>query len=98
MVFGERRWFLTPPRYAKIRTGSVIDWFETEYKNSTYRAAHGIIEVTQRPGEILYVPAGWGHAVINTANVVGYSLHFQAYGAGMGESERWAGVGGECLS
>jgi oxalate decarboxylase/phosphoglucose isomerase-like protein (cupin superfamily) len=70
LVFGERRWFLTPPRFAKVRTGSVIDWFEQEYTNITYRADHEVIEVTQRPGEMLFVPSGWGHAVINIGNVV----------------------------
>jgi len=92
LVFGERRWFLTPPRYAKVRTGSVIDWFYNEYQNVTYRSDHGVIEVTQRPGEMMYVPAGWGHAVVNTANVVGYGLHFQSFGPGMGERQRWASV------
>ena len=48
----------------------VIDWFKQDYQNASQRADHGMIELVQRPGEMLYVPAGWGHAVINTANVV----------------------------
>ena len=70
LVFGERRWFLTPPRFAKVRTGSVIDWYKQDYQNASQRADHSMIELIQRPGEMLYIPAGWGHAVINTANVV----------------------------
>lgn len=69
-MFGERRWFLTPPRFAKIRIGPVIDWFKEEYQNTSYRIEHGIVEIMQRPGEMLYVPSGWGHAVINTAKSV----------------------------
>ena len=92
LVFGERRWFLTPPRHAKVYSGSVFKWFTTNYRADSYRSSHELVEVTQRPGEMMYVPSGWGHAVINTANVVGYGLHFQAFGAGMGERQRWAGV------
>ena len=73
LVFGERRWFLTPPRFATVRTDSVVDWFKRDYQNASHRVEHGMVELIQRPGEMLYVPAGWGHAVINTANVVRFA-------------------------
>ena len=78
-MFGERRWFLTPPRLAKVRTGSVIDWFEQEHRNASYRVEHGVIELIQRPGEMLYIPSGWGHAVINTANVVRHARRYNSF-------------------
>merc|ERR1712107_605972 len=37
----------------------------------------GAIEVLQEPGDILYVPAGWGHAVLNVAEyTVSISVEF----------------------
>jgi hypothetical protein len=37
-----------------------------------------VMQCTQRAGDVMYVPAGWGHAVLNTATSVGLAVEFSA--------------------
>ena len=41
------------------------------------------LECTQFAGDVMYVPRGWGHAILNMATSIGYALefatHFQRY-------------------
>jgi hypothetical protein len=33
---------------------------------------------TQRAGDVIFVPGGWGHAVLNTETVIGYAVEFHS--------------------
>ena len=68
---GKKMWALFPPSHSFYDTTPVRDWFERERaaatsssrKNSRRRRKY--MRCIQRPSEIVYVPDGWGHAVIS---------------------------------
>jgi len=76
-VHGWKRWFLYPEGSYPPGDGpgggfSITDWLRTIYP--TLPAARVPIECTQRPGDTMYVPGGWYHAVINLADSVAVTL------------------------
>jgi hypothetical protein len=68
---GEKMWALFPPSHSFYETTPVRDWFEREratresQSGSSSKKYRRYMECVQRPGEIIYVPDGWGHAVIS---------------------------------
>jgi hypothetical protein len=50
----------------------VMQWLEEDYPAVQHRAFHCI----QEPGDIIFVPDGWSHAVQNLAESVGYAFLF----------------------
>ena len=65
--FGRRTWYLRPPSTATYSTEPPRDW---------YGKPRDAIVCEQRAGDILYVPAGWGHAVVNEEPSVGAAVEF----------------------
>ena len=65
--FGRKTWYLRPP---PTSTHSV------EPPRTWRRAPLDAIVCEQRAGDILYVPAGWGHAVVNAEPSVGAAVEF----------------------
>lgn len=59
---GTKRWALLPPRRASMSTVPAQRWFASELPR--LREAHGALECTQRPGDVLVVPELWGHATL----------------------------------
>ena len=86
LVHGHKRWFLTPTPFASYSNKSAWDWYIEDYP--ALRDAHSISECQQRAGEVLYVPSGWGHAVLNTANSIGFSGEFKVH------REQWLDLSG----
>ena len=69
LVEGCKRWVLFPPETPRDESfmqspqiPSAV-WFNTHYHDAI--AQNGVIEVLQKPGETVYVPAGWPHLVLN---------------------------------
>jgi tetratricopeptide (TPR) repeat protein len=75
LVHGEKRWFMLPS----------VSYYGPEYlptlrwlKGGAYQAMQSAtgsdskapLECTQRPGEVLFVPQGWHHAVISLSETV----------------------------
>jgi hypothetical protein len=74
LAFGAKRWYLLPPGLAhKMEPAgggtklSMATMVREVLPSLPYRA----LECTQRAGELLYVPEGWNHGVINLATSVG---------------------------
>ena len=65
--FGRKTWYLRPPSTATYSTEPPRDW---------YGKPRDAIVCEQRAGDILYVPAGWGHAVVNEEPSVGAAVEF----------------------
>ena len=70
VVEGLKRWVLFPYgtdlEKIKMRDPQIPSalWFDKWYDTSLM-AVPGAVEVLQRPGETVYVPAGWPHLVLN---------------------------------
>lgn len=91
MVEGRKRWVLLPPSArhipglewreedgAMVAMGAAL-WFRTAAKEKKMRGAlrlRGAVEVVQGPGELLFVPNGWWHTVINLETTVAYTENY----------------------
>ncbi len=90
LVSGHKRWVLFPPDaprsvlYERIGDHEAITWFDKVYpklvkplKNgSSLASQYGMIELVQRPGEIIFVPSGYYHIVINLDDTVAITQNF----------------------
>ena len=73
LVYGVKRWFLWPPSQAVFEFRHVQDWY-TDYSSGGGAEGGerwerggeggGVVECIQRPGDVVYVPENWGHAVV----------------------------------
>lgn len=75
LVYGQKRWFLYPPNRAFYSKEPVWEWWQ-----ETYRKSPDALECLQYPGDLMFVPDMWGHAVINLREGVGVASEF-IYGA-----------------
>eukprot|EP00434_Breviolum_minutum_P004550 symbB.v1.2.004013.t1/scaffold225.1/size261367/14 len=76
-VHGRKRWFLYPPGQYPPGDGpgggfSLSDWIQLVYPSleDDQRPLECIVEA----GDVVYVPDGWYHAVVNLADTVGVSI------------------------
>ncbi len=65
--FGRKTWYLRPPPTATYSVEPPQHW---------YGEPRDAIVCEQRAGDILYVPGGWGHAVVNEEPSVGVAVEF----------------------
>ena len=86
----EKRWALYPPRSVDKETikprgigldGEAVTWFNKMYPRTTTGEwkARGLpppIDVIQHPGEIMFVPDGWWHAVLNLDHTMAVTQNF----------------------
>jgi tetratricopeptide (TPR) repeat protein len=75
LIYGQKRWFLYPPNKTYYSKKHVWDWWKENYRN-----APDALECVQHPGDMMFVPDMWGHAVINLREGVGVASEF-IYGA-----------------
>mmetsp|Transcript_4835 Transcript_4835/g.8979 ORF Transcript_4835/g.8979 Transcript_4835/m.8979 type:complete len:102 (+) Transcript_4835:1166-1471(+) len=58
-------------------------WFSSHWYEESLKRVPGAIEVLQRPGETVYVPAGWPHLVLNlefsTAITHNYATEYPSF-------------------
>lgn len=74
LVHGRKLWTFLPPQHSLYSTKHISKWI-----NEDYPALHGAgktLQCIQEPGDILFVPDGWAHGVVNLAESVGYALGF----------------------
>ena len=88
LFFGTKQWMITPPRYAGLSDLDSIDWPD---QGSKEHLPDGLpIRFTQRAGDLVIVPAQWGHSTLSDG---GFTL-------GLGVlwcDQRWMNLSaGEC--
>ena len=74
LIYGKKRWFIYPPTEAFYSCQHVWSWWQQQPKPT------GAMECIQYPGDLVFVPDMWGHAVLNLQESVGLAAEF-VYGA-----------------
>uniref|UniRef100_A0A7S3GSE1 JmjC domain-containing protein n=1 Tax=Spumella elongata TaxID=89044 RepID=A0A7S3GSE1_9STRA len=74
LAYGEKQWLLYPPVNAFYSTKPSQELFSSASADAVDES--GAIRVTQRAGDVLYVPPLWGHATLNTAQSIGVAHEF----------------------
>lgn len=74
LIYGKKRWFLYPPTEAFYSRQHVWLWWQQKSKPTD------AIECIQYPGDLMFVPDMWGHAVLNLRESIGLAAEF-VYGA-----------------
>ena len=78
LAFGAKRWALLPPGSARYSTMPAQQWFSTRLPELIDRKV--AIQCVQHPGEAMFVPEGWGHAILNLQPSVGFASEFEQRG------------------
>lgn len=72
-VGGRKRWFVFTPRKTLYSRKTIHRWVKEDYEELAEEDRP--LECVQSPGDIVYVPLDWGHAVLNLdENTFGYAL------------------------
>lgn len=74
LVYGQRRWFLFPPDRATYSTESVWTWWRRLEREEDGDPIAW--ECVQHPGDVVFVPDMWSHAVINLRESIGVNSEF----------------------
>ncbi|PRP88119.1 hypothetical protein PROFUN_04210 [Planoprotostelium fungivorum] len=73
VVRGSKRWLMYPPLQALYSQKHVYRWLQEDYKDM--REEDKPLECIQGPGDVIYVPFDWSHAVLNEEDgTYGYAL------------------------
>lgn len=74
LIEGCKRWIFFPPSYTRFkREEPSAVWFQKSWPLERFLAAY---EFVQSPGETVFVPAGWPHAVLNLERSVAVTHNF----------------------
>lgn len=74
LAYGYKRWLLWPPASSFWTTKHIGRWLGEDYHNATKDTRP--LECRQGPGDVMYVPALWGHGVINLTPTAGFAQEF----------------------
>ena len=81
LVYGQKRWFLYPPDKAFYSKQHVWDWWRENHGDGDQGWSETPpLECVQYPGDLMFVPDMWGHAVVNLKESIGLASEF-VYGA-----------------
>jgi ankyrin repeat protein len=72
MLFGRKRWLLYPPSAAFWSKKTALSWLMDGDAHSVPTGQP--LECVQQPGDFIYVPATWGHAVLNVEDTVAVTM------------------------
>lgn len=75
LVYGRKRWWLSPPRDAAYSREPVGAWAAAGPARAQ-AAGRVLLQCEQRAGDVLFLPDFWGHAVLNLAPSVGLASEF----------------------
>jgi ribosomal protein L16 Arg81 hydroxylase len=73
LVYGRKHWTLLPPRDAVYSATPVRRWHALGGPARLRAEGRAVFECVQQPGDLLYVPDHWGHAVLNLQPAVGFA-------------------------
>jgi len=71
LLAGTKRWALFPPTAPREQLGvpqsgvPPLGWWLEHYERLASAPELGMLECEQRPGDVIFVPAGWWHCVLN---------------------------------
>jgi hypothetical protein len=88
---GEKRWFVLPPGERVTSNLHPLLWLRRMQQardgSEACRACEeaGMLEVTQRAGDLLYLPAMWAHSVLNVRDAMAQAVEFSGCGGGGGD-------------
>lgn len=77
LLFGAKLWVVWMPDDASFGAGHAADYFERAHKPRVANACRGgadaarapaFVSFVQEPGDLVFVPAFWGHATVNLAD------------------------------
>ena len=71
LAYGRKRWFLNDPTQAMFSKQPVGEFARAG-------AASNLSQCVQHAGDVMFVPCGWGHAVLNEAESVGVAVELRA--------------------
>ena len=91
LAYGRKHWVLLPPSHASFSTVPGMAWLKQQQQQVARPEPaesarfgrgkhHGLadsLHCTQEAGDVLYVPHGWGHAVVNLQASVGVAVNFE---------------------
>jgi hypothetical protein len=77
LIFGKKRWYLLPPAFARYARKPVSDWLLEDLPSLAADARIPLFTCVQQPGEIVFVPRGWAHAVVNLVESVGIAAEVE---------------------
>lgn len=80
VMHGSKRWVLTAPgvELPAAADNDLVGWFASDWPSARCQLPSTEVwfDFVQQPGELVYVPHGWGHAVINLEPSVALTLNF----------------------
>ena len=77
LMYGKKRWFLIPPASALYSTVPISTWVVNTSLEGP-KAPKGLQMCTQNAGDVLYIPHGWAHGVLNLETSVGVAVEFSS--------------------
>lgn len=78
LVNGRKRWFVYTPMRTVYSRKPVQQWVDEDYE--ALAEDDKPMECYQDPGDVVYIPLDWGHAVVNLEeNTYGYALEILNY-------------------
>ena len=89
-VLGRKRWLMLPPGpppagvFASADGGSVaqpvslIEWYLNFYNETRRTRGNDLVEFTVGVGDVVFVPSGWWHAVLNLDECVAVTQNYVA--------------------
>lgn len=78
IAYGEKRWSLLPPGKAVFSNKhSYHTHFDLSINNSSGKGVVDALHCVQEAGDVIYVPSGWAHAILNTKETLGVAAEFR---------------------
>ena len=75
LAHGLKLWFLFPPSSGYYVSKPIVDWLQDDYARVVGEGRAPLLAV-QRAGEVVHVPQGWAHAVLNLKESIGVAEEY----------------------